>query len=363
MKGFFIRLVAFAKITVMVVACGNDNSASTDKVSENSEQEYALQLQTSSYTSQIERLAEEFKDCSVYYDAGEKTLNPNLNYGELLDSRDGQVYKTIKIGTQTWMAENLNYAYLSHAPLPYDSVKKLQCLTTLDSSSFCYCNNSEACKKYGRLYLWSAAMDSASLFSGNGKGCGIGGECPYSTNLNRIRGICPNGWHLPSKDEWRTMYSLTKYEEYEYYKQYNYYEIPLLITSTGWINIGGNNSYGFSALPSGRGFHNSENCDAWSDNVAREHVSFAEAGIAASFWSYGSKKSSSTSSYAYTETTKTSPVIIYFKPECGSSDDCLGLMDERNILWDDISIEETIGGLNSPLNHNTELAAVRCVMD
>ena len=95
MKGFFIRLVAFAKITVMVVACGNDNSASTDKVSENSEQEYALQLQTSSYTSQIERLAEEFKDCSVYYDAGEKTLNPNLNYGELLDSRDGQVYKTI----------------------------------------------------------------------------------------------------------------------------------------------------------------------------------------------------------------------------------------------------------------------------
>ncbi len=111
-------------------------------------------------------------------------LNPSYSYGEMTDDRDGQVYKTVEIGEQTWMAENLNYAYLS---LESDS----------DSLSFCYDNDPLNCSKYGRLYRWSAAMDSAGMFSTTGKGCG------YSVCLptGNVRGVCPEGWHLPSKNE------------------------------------------------------------------------------------------------------------------------------------------------------------------
>ena len=91
-------------------------------------------------------------------------MNPEISYGELTDARDGQVYRTVEIGDQIWMAENLNYAYM---------VKTQE----LDSSSFCYGNKIENCEKYGRLYLLSEAVDSAALFSENGKGCG------YDRNL------------------------------------------------------------------------------------------------------------------------------------------------------------------------------------
>lgn len=114
-------------------------------------------------------------------------LNPAISYGEMIDDRDGQVYKTVEIGEQTWMAENLNYAYLSLE-------------SGLDSLSFCYDNDSLNCSKYGRLYRWSAAMDSAGMFGTAGKGCGYSVCSP----TGKVRGVCPMGWHLPSKDEFCT---------------------------------------------------------------------------------------------------------------------------------------------------------------
>ena len=95
----------------------------------------------------------------------------------MTDERDGQTYKTVTIGTQTWMAENLN-------------------LET--DYSYCYNDSAEYCGKYGRLYTWAAAMDSVGTWSTNGKGCGYGNVCSATYP---VRGVCPEGWHLPSHED------------------------------------------------------------------------------------------------------------------------------------------------------------------
>ena len=147
----------------------------------------------------------------------------NCKYGTLTDERDGQTYKTIKIGSQTWMAENLNYAYLE----PTED---------LDSSSFCFGNDPAKCDTLGRLYLWSAAMDSAGKLIEPANGCGYGVYCSASGTSEAIRGICPAGWHLPSREELDTLAKVG--------------ELGLMSVS-GWLNIEGVDSVGFSGLPSG----------------------------------------------------------------------------------------------------------------
>ena len=112
------------------------------------------------------------------------------------DSRDGKKYRTVKIGTQTWMAENLNY----------DA-----------RGSKCYENNSGNCARYGRLYDWNTAMKS-----------------------------CPSGWHLPSQAEWRV---LDKFKGESTVATGTY-----LKARSGWNRSGnGTDEYGFSALPGGLG--------------------------------------------------------------------------------------------------------------
>ena len=154
----------------------------------------------------------------------------NCEYGILVDERDGQTYKTIKIGEQVWMGENLNYAYL-------------QPTTTLDSSSWCYNDSAEYCEKYGRLYLWSAAMDSAALFSDGTKGCGyfpkVDGwyRCPNEKN---VLGICPEGWHIPSLADYNELMRNVK-------------DMHLLLSATGEWYGGKSNTdkFGFALLPAG----------------------------------------------------------------------------------------------------------------
>ena len=134
-----------------------------------------------------------------------------ISYGTMTDDRDGQVYKTVTIEGEifdaimnrtgqmitipktTWMLENLRYPYL-------------QPTAELDSSSLCFEKDSVNCAKYGRLYLWSAAMDSAALFSEEGKGCGYFAAeedwqvCSVKKEVS-VRGVCPEGWRLPTYEE------------------------------------------------------------------------------------------------------------------------------------------------------------------
>jgi uncharacterized protein (TIGR02145 family) len=112
------------------------------------------------------------------------------NQGTMTDPRDSSVYKTIVMDTLTWMAENLNYA----DSVNYPSMRK---------HNWCYNNQIDSCKIHGRLYTWSAAIDSV-YWSTQGITCGHTSKSKYfRCGLpERVQGICPVGWHLPNSNEW-----------------------------------------------------------------------------------------------------------------------------------------------------------------
>ena len=153
--------------------------------------------------------------------------------GTMTDGRDGQTYKIVKIGKQIWMAENLNYAYIG---VPYIYTET----NTSDSSSWCYDNDPANCTKYGRLYTWSAAMDSVGRWSTNGKGCGDETMC---SPTYPVRGICPEGWHLPTELEWGRLFILDGYTSTA---------AERLKSASGWADNGnGSDIYSFAVLPAG----------------------------------------------------------------------------------------------------------------
>ncbi|MCQ2091635.1 MAG: fibrobacter succinogenes major paralogous domain-containing protein [Fibrobacter sp.] len=121
--------------------------------------------------------------------------------GTMKDHRDGKTYKTVKIGNQEWMAENLNYQ---------------------TDESKCYDNKPENCDKYGRLYVWREAVTA-----------------------------CPDGWHLPSKEEFEELEKLAGQKAGDIDKAGT-----VLKSTTGWKdNDGkrgnGTDGLGFGALPAG----------------------------------------------------------------------------------------------------------------
>jgi uncharacterized protein (TIGR02145 family) len=111
---------------------------------------------------------------------------PDVDYG-------GETYETVVIRTQTWFARNLNY-------------------DPGTGNSWCYDNEPSNCEIYGRLYDWETATE-----------------------------VCPDGWHLPSDEEWTTLK--------DYVGSSN---VGIRLKSiSGWYNEGGTDIYGFSALPGG----------------------------------------------------------------------------------------------------------------
>jgi uncharacterized protein (TIGR02145 family) len=102
--------------------------------------------------------------------------NPAISYGSVFDARDGRTYRTVAIGLQRWMAENLNYAV---------------------DSSWWYGNSPDSGAKCGRLYYWASAMGLADsfdtlLFTASGP-------------VPRTQGVCPSGWHIPLDLDWDTL--------------------------------------------------------------------------------------------------------------------------------------------------------------
>ena len=135
------------------------------------------------------------------------------------DKRDGQVYRTVKIGKHTWMAENLGF-------------RTDNALYSADSS-YCYDEDDSYCKAYGRLYTWKAAMSA-----------------------------CPDGWHLPGLEEWGNLMEAVGGEKSVLYDSARYRggyfggAGKKLKSKAGWGDSGGGGfsgtvGYGFEALPGG----------------------------------------------------------------------------------------------------------------
>ena len=207
----------------------------------------------------------------------ELRLNPKIEYDSITDSRDGKVYKTVKIGEQTWMAENLNYA---------DSVKTL----SLRGKSWCYNGDAKKCDVAGRLYTWAAAIDSVKLANDadNPQDCGHGKTCSLPA---KVQGICPSGWHLPSNEEWKALFTAVGGQSTAG---------MFLRSQSGWNNNrNGPNTFGFSVLPVGQAYENGycsydgENAFIWSitEDVSTRAYSM--------YIRYGSEYANLTADYKY----------------------------------------------------------------
>lgn len=149
-------------------------------------------------------------DCGEYKCVTTEYLNQEMlaagKYGELLDTRDNQVYRTTKICDATWMAQNLNYV-------------------TPSGESHCYDGDDTYCEKYGRLYVRADIQ-------------------------------CPTGWHLPNDDEWLALMECVGKET----------AASALRAQTGWDlypYFENKDAHGFSALPGGMYFSGDEGIAGW----------------------------------------------------------------------------------------------------
>ncbi|MCE6991097.1 FISUMP domain-containing protein [Dyadobacter sp. CY323] len=166
--------------------------------------------------------------------AGQKTSLPESKIvkgadGKFSDKRDGKSYKTITIGEQVWMAENLDYQS--------------------KTGSWSYDNDPKNAKTYGRLYNWETAKN-----------------------------VCPSGWHLPGDDEWKAMeIYLGMKPTQANVDRYRGTDQGGKLRSTGTIEAGdglwaapnklASNESGFSAIPGG-------NLEADSTFLLKGHYGF-----------------------------------------------------------------------------------------
>lgn len=205
----------------------------------------ASRLKSSSSSSDEETSA---KSSSSKNDKPESSSSQEINRFEDTVEYDGYTYKTVGIGTQLWMAENLR-------------------VTTDVDSSWCFNDEPENCEIYGRLYTWATAMGIDEKYqTQSALKDGVISDTSYN------RGICPKGWHIPSDDEWQTLLDFVDAsngiatagqsicDPNGAWKGYDDYPMT--------------NDYGFSAIPGGKYHYAIEgnNNVGWKDLGLSMHV-------------------------------------------------------------------------------------------
>ena len=147
----------------------------------------------------------------------------------LTDLRDNRFYKTVTIGEQIWMAENLNY-------MPEDTAGTIYSGGTVCGGGAQNSKeDSEKCDIFGRLYLRKVALNK--------------------TTASNRQGICPDGWSIPKKEDWEKLISHLGEN------------VVLKIKGDSWESTPGTNESGFSAIPAG----NYNNSVIGYDNLSRAY--------------------------------------------------------------------------------------------
>jgi uncharacterized protein (TIGR02145 family) len=160
-----------------------------------------------------------YTSCGDNDDNGVKVVTPEVT--TFVDYRDNRTYEKVQIGSQTWMAENLNYAADGSVCSDGGSWRNLDTL--------------ETCEKYGRLYDWHTAMD---------------GEHSSYSAPSGVEGVCPVGWHIPSDAEWTTLVEYVGVNAGTKLKSREFHGLM-----PGETRIpDGTDKYRFAALPGGLGF-------------------------------------------------------------------------------------------------------------
>ena len=160
-------------------------------------------------------------------------LSKPCSGAETLTDYDGNIYKTVQIGTQCWMKENLNTTHYADGTPLVDGTG----IPTIDITTkywFNYDDNPANAYIYGKLYSWAAVMND---------------EASSDSVPSGVQGVCPEGWHVPSKAEWEILVEKFGGNELAGGKLkesgYEHWSYP---------NSGANNLSGFTALPGGRLF-------------------------------------------------------------------------------------------------------------
>ena len=198
-------------------------------------------LSSSSVESSSSSMSTTYTTMTVPFtvESKEEFFNPDVDYGTLVDDRDGKTYKTVTIGKKVWMAENLNFADADAYPI-------------LEGHSICFNNMESNCDLLGRLYDRAAAMNSAS--------CDSAQSCNLGTTV--VRGLCPAGWHIPTKGEAEDLLSFANDD------------FSAVISTKGWKSgVAGTNTSGFSQVGSGnlsgnRFYHAGELAMLWFHTVS-----------------------------------------------------------------------------------------------
>jgi uncharacterized protein (TIGR02145 family) len=138
----------------------------------------SLDLQSGLIKNVADPISAQDAATKAYVDALEaQILELQLDIGIKVQDSDGNLYSTVKIGNQRWMAENLNIGTM------IDGIVNPTNNGTIEK--YCYGDIAANCDIYGGLYQWDEMMQYATVES--------------------IQGICPSGWHLPSDDEIKTL--------------------------------------------------------------------------------------------------------------------------------------------------------------
>ena len=239
------KIGLFVTIALALASCSSDDAES---------------IADPLYSSDTGTSSESSSSATVPTSGGSVTL------GEIVDSRDGNVYKTTVIGNQVWMAENLRFdvqEYLEKGPyLLADPNEELDECTSIYSALYNFYFYSERKSNY---YYWKMAIDSAGLFSSNASECAKTGDC---SKQGHIRGICPEGFHVPDSAEVEELYIAVggrdlaakdlREESYDWIN--SYLEINYIKTTK--------DKYGFSAAPDGHIAY-----ALWDQCLVPDHVS------------------------------------------------------------------------------------------